>query len=241
MNKIGATLGAIALAAALATAGCGSTDNPVAVPADTTAPATPAHTQQPRATRPAANPAPAGPATSFGGDGTYVVGDDITPGTYHSSGPSDSFECYWARLSDLNGGLESIIANHLGSGPSVMAVQPTDAAVEVTGCARWTRTGDAPAPQQRQSPPVPAEPPGAPATGSGTDEYYRNLLRADGVFFPSDTDAVAEGHHACALYSDGADNNAVTQQIMQDYPDLSQTDAMDVGHAATLAYCPQYS
>ncbi|MDR7169505.1 hypothetical protein J2W56_003246 [Nocardia kruczakiae] len=172
------------------------------------------------------------------------MGTDIAPGTYRSAGPSGpTGGCYWARLGDLSG--TSIIANNISEGPAVMAVAPTDAAVEVKGCARWTAVPGAPpaaaAPAQPTAGTGAQARPTGPAAGSSADEYYRSLLRADGVFFPSDADALAEGHRVCDLYSGGAANNSVTQQVMRDHPDLSKTDAMKVGRDATLAYCTQYS
>lgn len=170
------------------------------------------------------------------------MGTDIVPGSYRSPGPSGSTGCYWARLGDLSG--TSIIANNISEGPAVMAVAPTDAAVEVKGCARWTAIPGAPAAAAHAQPTAGLEAqarPTGPAAGAPADEYYRGLLRADGVFFPSDAGALAEGHRVCDLYSGGAVNNSVTQQVMRDYPDLSKTDAMKVGRDATLAYCTQYS
>ena len=40
--------------------------------------------------------------------GTYIVGSDIAPGTWKSSGGSG---CYWARLSGFSGTIGNIIAN----------------------------------------------------------------------------------------------------------------------------------
>ena len=79
---------------------------------------------------------PAGPATSFS-DGTYVVGEDIEPGDYKTEGPDpDAFfpNCYWARLKDTSGGLESIIANSNVQGPTTVTVKESDYAFEVRGC-----------------------------------------------------------------------------------------------------------
>lgn len=64
------------------------------------------------------------------GAGTYLVGRDIQAGTYHSSGSPD---CYWARLSDLSGGVSSIISNHLGSGPQYVEISSSDKAFQVQG------------------------------------------------------------------------------------------------------------
>jgi TolA-binding protein len=72
------------------------------------------------------------------GDGTFVVGKDIQPGTYKSEG-QDS--CYWARLAGLGGGLDDIIANDNTSGPVTIEVSPGDRALELSGCAEFVRQG----------------------------------------------------------------------------------------------------
>jgi hypothetical protein len=95
----------------------------------------PPTTSRPAATRPGATRAPAPAARSrIGGDGIYRVGADIEPGTYHSPGPSNS-ACYWARLDAQ----DEILDNSLSRGPSVVDVQPTDAAVETANCQPFTK------------------------------------------------------------------------------------------------------
>lgn len=70
-------------------------------------------------------------ANTFPGDGTFLVGKDIKAGTYRASA---SAGCYWARLRDLNGGVNSIIDNNNTDGPVVLQVRSSDKAVEVSGC-----------------------------------------------------------------------------------------------------------
>jgi hypothetical protein len=84
-----------------------------------------------------AAPAPAA-GTTIGGDGTYLVGTDIKPGTYRTSGPAGS-GCYWARLKNTSGDSGSILANDNTDGPTVVTIKPTDGAFETSGCADWTR------------------------------------------------------------------------------------------------------
>lgn len=74
-------------------------------------------------------------ANSFAGDGVYIVGDDIKPGTYKSAGSPDL--CYWARKSQ--GG--DILENHAGAGPTVVVVRAGDFSLEVQGCAEFQKTG----------------------------------------------------------------------------------------------------
>lgn len=77
-------------------------------------------------------------APTFGGDGTYTVGGDIQPGIYHTSGPADGNDsCYWERDSDLDGTLDSIIANDNIKGPTTVRISSTDAAFKTDGCAPW--------------------------------------------------------------------------------------------------------
>lgn len=77
-------------------------------------------------------------ANQFKGDGTYIVGTDIQPGTYKADA---SPRCYWERLRNLDGGVGSIIDNDNTTGPVVLAVQPSDKAVRVSGCAPFRKVG----------------------------------------------------------------------------------------------------
>lgn len=70
------------------------------------------------------------------GDGTYVVGSDIPPGTYSSNGGSG---CYWARLASLN--TEDIIDNNISDGPQTVEILPSDKAFLTEGCGDWHRVG----------------------------------------------------------------------------------------------------
>jgi len=62
-------------------------------------------------------------------DGTYLVNTDIKPGTYRGTLTGDTG--YWARLRDTSGGLNSIIANGLPSGPFVLTISSSDNAIEI--------------------------------------------------------------------------------------------------------------
>ncbi|MBK3564536.1 hypothetical protein [Streptomyces sp. MBT62] len=75
------------------------------------------------------------------GDGTYVVGKDIKPGTYRTDGPQGGLvtNCYWARLSSTSGELRDIIANGNTMGQTTVTIAPTDKAFTTTGCNRWTK------------------------------------------------------------------------------------------------------
>jgi hypothetical protein len=80
-------------------------------------------------------PATTSPTASFG-NGVYLVGVDIGPGTWRADTPSTS--CYWERLRNVTG-RDDIIANFFGSTPAIMTILATDVAVGVSGCGTWTR------------------------------------------------------------------------------------------------------
>jgi hypothetical protein len=73
-------------------------------------------------------------ARSFG-DGTHVVGNEIRPGTYRAQGADG---CYWARLHNFSGGVNSILANDNAAGPAVVTILSTDKGFESDGCGTWT-------------------------------------------------------------------------------------------------------
>ena len=54
-------------------------------------------------------PAPPGPAapagglkTTIDGDGLFIVGKDIAPGTYATAGPVGDKRCYWRRMNNVD-------------------------------------------------------------------------------------------------------------------------------------------
>ncbi|GAA4921689.1 hypothetical protein GCM10023334_025430 [Nonomuraea thailandensis] len=68
---------------------------------------------------------------------TLVVGTDIQPGTYRTTGPMSGFPmCYWARLRTPTGG---VIATGMPNGPATVTIQATDKAFQTGGCVEWTR------------------------------------------------------------------------------------------------------
>ena len=83
---------------------------------------------------------PEPPLQSFG-DGTWLVGAEIMPGTYRS--PADpAAACYMARLSGLSGSDADIIMSHEGADHDhdhVVVIEPTDVAFQASGCGTWTR------------------------------------------------------------------------------------------------------
>jgi hypothetical protein len=74
--------------------------------------------------------APVRPAGAYG-DGVYLVGEDIAPGTY--DGVVDGSFGYWARLKSTDGMTSAIIANAIVRGPFVLEIYVADRAVELRG------------------------------------------------------------------------------------------------------------
>jgi hypothetical protein len=74
---------------------------------------------------------------SFGGDGQYVVREDIEPGTYRTREGSDG--CYWARLKGFGGNLDEIVANTNTSAPTVVTISRRDKGFEASGCGTFTK------------------------------------------------------------------------------------------------------
>lgn len=100
-----------------------------------TAPAHP-QTQTLPAPAPAAALPPGLPTTL--GEGKFVVGTDIAPGTYHTTGPSSHLDCYWERLKRTLGA-DSIIANSLGRDPATVTIDGTDGVFQTRWCSTWTK------------------------------------------------------------------------------------------------------
>ena len=73
--------------------------------------------------------------TSFG-DGDYVVGGHIEPGTYRAETLDG---CYWDRLSGFGGSFSEIIAN--GFEQPIVEISASDAGFASAGCGTWSRQG----------------------------------------------------------------------------------------------------
>lgn len=96
----------------------------------TTANAAPARaTQQPAASL---------PPGAIPGDGTFLVGTEVQPGTYRSTGAKEGFFefCSWTRLRDTTGNSGSTIAFGTANAnePMIVTIQPSDAAFKTSGC-----------------------------------------------------------------------------------------------------------
>ena len=76
------------------------------------------------------------------GDGAFLVGQDIKPGTYQSSVP---YGCYWERLNGLsrqwyhgrllNQDTELIVASQ----QNIVTIEPDDKAFISSGCDKWVK------------------------------------------------------------------------------------------------------
>jgi hypothetical protein len=119
---------------AAANAGNNSQDNATPTPQATNQPAqaatgAPISTPQPTST----------PTPTFAqfGDGTFVVGKDIQPGTYRTREPSAG--CYFARLRGFGGTVDDIIANENTDYPAIVTIAATDKGFQSNNCGTWTK------------------------------------------------------------------------------------------------------
>jgi hypothetical protein len=81
----------------------------------------------------AITPAPTSPF----GDGHFIVGTDVTSGTWSASGGAS---CYWERQNGLGGTFAEIISNNFGGGGQVVTISPSDAGFKTSDCGVWTRS-----------------------------------------------------------------------------------------------------
>lgn len=73
--------------------------------------------------------------TSFG-DGEYIIGTDIEPGTYKSSGSSG---CYYARLSGFGGVLDEVLDNNNTDTSAIVTIATGDKGFLAQRCGTWTK------------------------------------------------------------------------------------------------------
>jgi hypothetical protein len=73
--------------------------------------------------------------TTFG-DGMYIIGVDITAGTYKNSGTQG---CYYVRLSGFGGSIDEIIANNNTDSTAIVDIAASDKGFESRGCGTWTK------------------------------------------------------------------------------------------------------
>ena len=73
------------------------------------------------------------PTASFD-SGTFLVGTDISPGTWMAANPKD---CFWARLSSFGGGMSGTITNDIGTG--IVTIASDDVGFQSNHCGGWTK------------------------------------------------------------------------------------------------------
>lgn len=136
-------LGTLAAAAAIAlTIACGAgstpTGSPTAVPEGKPTATTILVEQSPTAS---ASPAKVATTVTTFGDGMWQVPEEVKPGTYKTTVPADSFNCYYAVLKNFDSELDSILSNgNQGPGKQViMSVTKAAKGVDVTGCGTWVK------------------------------------------------------------------------------------------------------
>ena len=81
------------------------------------------------------SPLTTSPTAPFG-NGTWIVGTDISPGTWTAPGGD---RCYWERLAGFGHGIEDILANEVAVKDPVVTIAASDAGFSAAECGRWTR------------------------------------------------------------------------------------------------------
>ena len=113
---------------------------------------------------PAPPPTPPPTPTPVGfGDGTYLVGQQISPGRYQAPGGTG---CYWERLRGFGGTLAEIIANDFGTSHVIVDIAPTDAGFHTDDCGRF----------------VPYAPPAGASASFGDGNWVVNQQIASGTY-----------------------------------------------------------
>lgn len=77
------------------------------------------------------------------GEGVWLVGSDVEPGTYRSAGATDGDYCMWSRHSSAAGGImDDIIASDGDyAGQMVVTIEPGDVLFRTGGCAPFAPAG----------------------------------------------------------------------------------------------------
>lgn len=86
----------------------------------------------------------------FPGDGVFLVGTDIAPGTYRTEGPSNPLILVFGRVSELSTcswsthsapevSNENIVDTNTSMGPMSVVIPPTVAAFQTHNCKLWMR------------------------------------------------------------------------------------------------------
>ena len=129
----------LALAAMLAVGGCSYQTVPTLTPLIIPTRAAPAQATPTEAPTPVLTPMPTSSATSeflTFGDGAFIVGTGVKPGTYRTRVASPG--CYWDRLSVFGGTPFNIFSNGGSDGPELVTISASDKGFISRGCGTWT-------------------------------------------------------------------------------------------------------
>lgn len=78
-----------------------------------------------------------------------------------------------------------------------------------------------------------------PESGEAGDASFLASLKAVGLTFDSDSQAIAAGHAVCGLINNGSSGLQVVKQAKADNPGLSLDGAAQFAALAANSYCPQ--
>lgn len=78
-----------------------------------------------------------------------------------------------------------------------------------------------------------------PETGGG-DGQFLTSLKAAGLSFASNDQAIVAGHAVCSMANNGESGLQVVKQLTVDNPGLSMEGAAQFAADAASAYCPQH-
>ena len=68
-------------------------------------------------------------------DGTWLVGQEVTPGVYAAPGGE---QCSWERLSGFGGTADEVVASASGAVRPIVEIAPTDRGFSTSNCGDWT-------------------------------------------------------------------------------------------------------
>lgn len=141
MNKINVTRAACAGIAALFVIACGAGNTPDAAPTQTPGPTFVTTIDDTPEASPSTAPQPSVRQVPTITDGVWEVPGEVKPGTYRTTVPAESRNCYWERLRDFEDKIDSIIANdNVNPGTrTIVTIGKADRGFHAEGCGTWTK------------------------------------------------------------------------------------------------------
>lgn len=79
-----------------------------------------------------------------------------------------------------------------------------------------------------------------PDPGDGGDGAFLTALRAAGLTFASNDQAIVAGHAVCSMANNGETGLQVVKQLTADNPGLPMDAAAKFAAVSANAYCPQH-